>query len=73
MKWLITVRKTADLDGLTAEIRACGGEPDPGNPPTPLGEDELVVQAEGPREFPDAMKARPDVIEVYPDSEMELY
>ena len=73
MKWLITVQKSADLDKLAKAIRDCGGEPDPDNLPVPLGDSELVVQASGPAELPNMLKADAAVIDVYPNSEMQLY
>ena len=73
MQWLITVRKSADLKRLAEVIRGCGGEQDQDNPPVPLGDSELVVQASGPADLPDSLKSDPDVIEVYPNSEMQLY
>jgi hypothetical protein len=73
MRWLITVRKSTDLARLTRVIRACGGEPLQDAPPVPLGDAEIVLQASGSAELPEALKADADVIDVYPDSEMELY
>ena len=73
MRWLITVRKSANLDRLARVIQDCGGEHDRDNPPVPLGDSELMLQASGPAELPDRLRADSDVIDVYPDSEMELY
>lgn len=72
IRWLITVPKRADLDRLAQVIAGCGGELDPDTPPTPLGGAELVIAAAGPLDV-ERLKTDPEVIEVYPDSEMQLY
>ncbi len=73
MRWLVTVRTSADLDRVRQVIHDRGGECDPENPPVPLGETELMLEAQGPQAVTDALAEDPDVIEVFPDSEMHLY
>jgi len=73
MRWLITVRRTCDLDQLASRVRAAGGECSADDVPIPLGDDELAVRAEGPTELARAVKTLSEVIEVFPDSEMTPY
>jgi hypothetical protein len=73
MKWLLTIRAGADLeqvrrelarDGITVDVDSC----------IPLGEDEQVVEAEGPAELPAGLeRADLGVLKVSPSSELELY
>lgn len=73
MKWLITVKRSADLKKLMEAIKAVGGEPESENPPIPLGDVELVLHANGPEDLPAALKHESEVIDVFPDSEMHPY
>lgn len=73
MKWLITVKKTADLDKVMGIIRDHGGYQDHDNPPIPLGDRELVIRVDGPPDLDERLKYSPDIIDVYPDSEVQLY
>ena len=73
MRWLITCRKCADLCRIERVIRDCGGELNKENAAVPLGDSELVIQVNGPVELPDQIKADEDIIDIYPDSDMELY
>ncbi len=73
MRWLITIQKPADPDELEKALHACNAELDGDNPPVPLGNSELVVQVTGPADLPDKLKSVPCVVEVYPNSEMQLY
>ena len=72
MRWLITVRKSADLNKLCGVIRDCGGEAESAEA-IPLGEDELVVRASGPAELSERLEQEAEVIEVFPESEPEAY
>ena len=73
MRWLVTVQKSADLNRLIEDIRSRGGEPNQDEAPIPLGDAELVIQVSGPLELAEKLKSLPDIVDVYPDSEMEWY
>jgi len=73
MKWLVTVLKTADVKNLKNSIEKEGGEIDQENESIPLEESEIVLKVSGPSDLPDKLKSISDIIEVYPDSEMQSY
>ena len=73
MRWLVTVQKSTDLNKLMEVIRGHGGEPDNDNPLIHLGDAELIIQVSGPSGLADMLKSVSDIIDVYPDSEMQLY
>jgi hypothetical protein len=73
MRWLITVRSGANLQSLGDAVAYAHGslrEIDP----VPMGEDEVVVFAEGPSDLPQRLgDTGADVLQVSPDSEPEPY
>ena len=73
MRWLVTIKKTTDLDKVMDVIRRCGGEPDQDQPPVPLEDAEWVIQVNGSASLDTKLKSIDDIIAVYPDSEMTLY
>lgn len=73
MKWLLTVKKTADLAALRKKLAAWGCELDPDVPPTPLDGDEQTIGVIGPKDLAERAEVRKAVLGVYPNSEMELY
>ncbi len=73
MNWLITLRADADLEHLEERIRDLGGELDRTHPPVPLDQEQATVHCQGPVNLRELLKSTPGVIDVYPDSDMELY
>ena len=71
MKWLLTVPASTDLGDLAARLSTIGGTL-PAADPVPLGDDELVVQAEGPHDLGTRVAGLGLPIEAYPSSEFEL-
>jgi hypothetical protein len=73
VRWLITVPTGTDLSALSARLgsaRASLRDVDP----VPMGTDELVVFAEGPRDLPALLRSTGgETLTVYPDSEPEPY
>ncbi len=41
--------------------------------PVPLGEDEVVVLAEGPTDLPERLRDTPSVRGIHPDSDFEYF
>jgi hypothetical protein len=75
MKWLVTTAAGADLARLGEELAAAGGTLAEGEP-IPLGDGgahDLAVPAEGPADLPQRLRDSETVLDVYPDSELELY
>ncbi len=70
---MITINKTVDLNKVLKKVQDHGGSHDSGNSPIPLGDTELVIQVEGPADLDVVLKSVPEIINVYPDSEMQLY
>jgi hypothetical protein len=73
LRWLLIIRQEVELEQLAQAIQEAGGELDTLHPPIPMGEGEWCVQASGPEGFPQAIRQVDGVIDVYPDSEMQLY
>ena len=74
MKWLLTIRSSADLDEVINLIKNGGGELDPEKKAIPLDNNqEWVLSVDGPENLPDFLATNIDIIEVYPDSELSLY
>ncbi|MGI5359310.1 hypothetical protein ACQI4E_28900 [Streptomyces sp. CA-252508] len=71
MKWLLTVPASTDLGQLAARLSTIGGAL-LDVPPTPLGDDELVVQADGPNDLRMRVADLGLPVEVYPSSEFDL-
>lgn len=72
MRWLLTTRTDVDSVDLERELAPIGVSVID-VPPTPLG-DELVFQAEGPRDLPARLEGKTTrVLGAYPDSEAEPY
>jgi len=73
LRWLLIIRQEVELERLARAIAEAGGELDTLHQPIPMGEGEWCVQASGPVGFPHAIRQTEGVIDVYPDSEMQLY
>jgi hypothetical protein len=71
-RWLITISRRADLAELRREIAASGGVADSA-PPTPLGDDEQVLEADGPDDLPARLGEHPAVMKVSPDTPKHPY
>jgi hypothetical protein len=79
VRWLVTTPAGTDLEQLREQLSAAGArvEDEPGVPvDAPLGggdAPETVVAVEGPRDLPDRLRDSPTALEVFPDSEQELF
>jgi hypothetical protein len=73
MKWLITVKKNADLTKLRKQLASWGAELDPDVPPTPLDNGEQTIGIIGPKDLAQRAEVRRTVHGIYPNSEMQLY
>ncbi len=73
MKWIITIRRSGNLERLERLIRRCGGERPEDDEAIPMGDEELAIHVSGPSEMPDELRKDHDVVGVYPDSEMTPY
>ena len=71
-RWLITTSSKGDLAELRRAIAAQGGTADSG-PPTPLGDDEQVIEADGPDDLPARLGDHPAVRKVSPDTPKHPY
>jgi hypothetical protein len=73
VRWLLTVPAGVDSDQLAAAVVSAGGHLRD-DPPIPLGDDELVIFADGPRDLPSRLAEHDvPVHKVSPDSDFELY
>ena len=73
MQWLLTVPADVDLDELARRLIPLDAELS-SEPPVPMGNDEQVLGATGPRDLPDRVReAGLPVSKVSPDSGMTLY
>jgi hypothetical protein len=73
VRWLITVPAEFDLDALAAAVSAADGALGD-EEPIPLGDDELVVYAEGPEDLPRSLHdSTSEVLKVSPNSDPEPY
>lgn len=70
MRWLLTLRRS-DLDEVVKAIDECGGRRC--DDQIPLGDTELTLKVEGPGEMAQRLRAKPEVLGVYPDSDLELH
>ena len=71
MKWLLTVPAGIDLGELAARLSAVGATLlDVG--PVPLGDGEMVVQAEGPADLGARVAGLGIPVKVHPSSEFDL-
>ena len=73
MRWLITVKQGSSIDSLARKVASCGGCCDLDVEPVPLGEQEQVLEADGPDDLPQRLADDPMVVHVHPSSEMGLH
>ncbi|MFD9030908.1 hypothetical protein ACFVZW_07105 [Streptomyces sp. NPDC059567] len=71
MKWLLTVPIGTDLGDLATWLSTAGGTLLDVEP-VPIGDDEMVVQAEGPHDLPTRVAGLGLPIKVNPSSEFDL-
>jgi hypothetical protein len=72
MKWLITTKSSVKPEQLARKLSSLGYELED-EPPIPLGENEQVLKASGPRDLARKVKQDDMILAVHPDSGMELY
>jgi hypothetical protein len=72
MKWLITTKSGVKPDQLARKLSPLGCKL-ADEPPIPLGENEQVLKASGPRDLARKVKQDDTILAVHPDSEMDLY
>ena len=70
--WLITTSKEIDLAELRQAITAQGGTVGD-DLPMSLGDEEQVVEADGPDDLPARLQEHPAVLKVSPDSPKHPY
>lgn len=70
--WLVTFSAALPADRRAAIIREAGAALAVSSDPVPMGS-EVVVQVDADRSAVAALRARAEVIGVYPDSEQTLY
>lgn len=71
MNWLLTVPTGADLGDLATRLSTVGGTLLDSDP-VPIGDDEMVVEAEGPPDLPTRAATLGLPIKVNPSSEFHL-
>ena len=72
MKWLLTLKAHPGTTRLDEMLRSAGSQLEENAPVIPM-EGDVVVEVEGPADFPDRVKSAPEVKAVHPSSEMTLY
>lgn len=70
--WLVTFSASLAEEARKTIIEEAGARALPEGPPVPLG-DEVAVQVEADQKAVSALRARKEVIGVFPDSELTLY
>lgn len=73
MKWLITTKSNADLSRIVKELAAWGCVSQNWGMPIPLGDEEQVIEVEGPPNLPEIAVQDNAIIKVSPSSELTLY
>ncbi len=70
MNWILTIEQRTDFIELEEKLSGFGAELNHSASPIPLGDHEVAVRAQGPRDL--GQKLLPDgiVLKVSPDSEM---
>jgi hypothetical protein len=72
MKWLVTLKADPGKARLDEILRSAGSRLDENAAMIPV-ESDVVVEVEGPADFPDRVKAAPEVRAVHPSSDLTLY
>jgi hypothetical protein len=73
LNWLLTVKADLPAERLRAVLQKLGAEIAPDAPAVPLDANEQTVAVEGPKDLPARAEAVPEIIGVYPSSELTLY
>jgi hypothetical protein len=72
MKWLLTLKAHPGAARLEEMLRSAGSRLDENESVIPMGSD-VVIEVEGPADFPARIKQAPEVRAVHPSSDMTLY
>jgi hypothetical protein len=72
VRWLVTTPAGTDLAKLREELSAAGAKLED-EPEVPLEGGETVVPVEGPHDLPERLRDSATALEVFPDSEQELF
>lgn len=73
LRWLVVVGNKTSKPRLEQRLRDAAARVADGAEWIELGPDELTIEVEGPADLPAALRAAPEVKDVYPSSEMSLY
>ena len=73
MHWLITVSADATFEQLQAVLDKLGCQLPDEAALMPLDGTEQVISIKGPEDLPEQAEAETLILQVYPDSSMELY
>ena len=74
MKWLVTVSERTSLSRLRELLEPSGATIAEDVPMIPMDDGDVVVEVDGPPDFPVRIKGAPEVKDVlHPSSEMTLY
>ncbi|MEM9218573.1 MAG: hypothetical protein AAGD25_30055 [Cyanobacteria bacterium P01_F01_bin.150] len=73
MQWLITTKIDVTLEQLSAMLSRLGCQPIPEDSSIPLDEAEQVISVEGPDDLPGKLEGNAEILQIYPDSSLELY
>jgi len=72
MKWLLTLKSHPGTARLNEMLRSAGSRLEENAAIIPM-EGDVVVEVEGPADFPSRVKEAPEVKAVHPSSDMTLY
>lgn len=72
MQWLLTIGQEEDVDRVRDEVESAGGHLQD-RAPIPLGEQQVVLYAEGPESLRAALRASPLTVKVSPSSRLDLH
>lgn len=72
MKWLVTLKADPGKARLDEILRSAGSRLDDNTAIIPM-EGDVVVEVEGPADFPGRVKQAPEVKAVHPSSDLTLY
>ncbi len=77
MRWLVTTVAGTPISRVREAVAVAGGRLDHDDAIPLAGGDggagELVLEVEGPGDLPERLRESPEVLDVYPDSEIELF
>ena len=73
MRWLLEVERTADRATVERVVRDAGGRLVDDQEPVPLGDSTEALAAVGPESLAAALEDSADIVDVFPDSEMQPY